>query len=218
MSTRLVATTFLVVFFFAGCRPQPASEAGLTGDGAVLYADDFTPETTGKWQLEGDERGQALLQDGHLIIEVNEPNTIQYVALAEQSFSNFALEVDATLLGGSADSTFGVLFRMTSPEQFYRFDVTGNGLFVVERYDEGGTWTRLSDDWQEASGLQTGAGATNRLGVLAVAGTFSFYANGELLLQVADGRYSGGNVALASGTFGQPGLRVAFDNLVVRRP
>ncbi len=200
------------------CRPQPPNEAGLSADGAVLYADDFTPETTGKWQLEGDERGQALLQDGQLVVEVNEPNTVQYVTLAEQTFSNFALEVDATLLAGSADSSYGLLFRLTGPEQFYRFDITGSGLFLVERYDGGGVWTRLSDDWQEAAGLQTGAGAVNRLGVLAVAGTFSFYGNGELLLQVADGRYSEGSIALDAGTFGQPGLRVAFDNLVVRRP
>lgn len=211
----VIAATFLVL---GACRPQPPSEAGLAGDGAVLYADDFSAETTGKWQLEGDEQGQALLQEGQLVIEVNERNTVQYVTLAEQSFSNFALEVDATLLGGSTDSTYGVLFRMTGPDQFYRFDITGHGLFVVERYDEGGTWTRLSDDWQGALGLQTGAGSTNRLGVLAVAGTISFYGNGELLLQVADGRYSGGSIALDAGTFGQPGLRVAFDNLVVRRP
>jgi hypothetical protein len=216
MKIRLI--TFTVLLALVACRPQPSGEASLAGDGTVLYADDFSPETTGKWQLEGDDRGQAMLQEGQLIMEVNEPNTVQYVTLAEKSFSNFALEVDATLLSGSSDSTYGMLFRMTSPEQFYRFDVTGNGLFVVERYDEGGTWTRLSDDWQEASGLQTGAGSTNRLGVIAVAGTFSFYGNGELLLQVADGRYSGGSIALDAGTFGQPGLRVAFDNLVVRRP
>jgi hypothetical protein len=208
----------IVVLSLAGCRPQPSDGTGLAGGGAVLYADEFAPETMGKWELEGDERGQATVQDEQLVIEIHEPNTVQYVTLAEQSFTNFALEVDATLLAGSTDSTYGVLFRMSGPEQFYRFDITGNGLFVVERYDQGGSWTRLSDDWQEAEGLQGGVGATNRLGVMAVGGTFSFYANGHLLLQVADGRYSGGNIALDAGTFGQTGLRVGFDNLVISRP
>jgi hypothetical protein len=203
-----------------GCRPQPEQETleGPVSAEDVLYADDFAPATAGPWQLEGDDRGQALLQEERLVIEVNDANTVQYSALAEQSFTNFALEVDATLLAGSTDSTYGMLFRMSAPDQFYRFDITGNGLFAVERYDEGGGWTRLTDDWQESGLLQQGVNATNRLGVLAVGGTFSFYANGQLLVQLADGRYSGGAIGLDAGTFGQSGLRVAFDNLVVSRP
>ncbi len=214
------AGALLLLLVLAGCRPQPEQQtlAGPASPEDVIFADDFSPATVGKWQLEGDERGQSLLQDGQLIIEVNDANTVQYVALAEQSFANFALEVDATLLAGSTDSTYGVLFRMTGPDQFYRFDITGNGLFVVERYDEGGGWTRLTDDWQESALLHQGVNATNRLGVLVVGGTFNFYANGELLLQLADARYSGGAIALDAGTYGQPGLRVAFDNLVVSQP
>lgn len=215
---RRLAALFLLLAALLGCRPQPDSLDGLARGGAVLYADDFAPETTGKWQLEGDELGQATMQNEQLVIELDEPNTVQYVTLAEQSFTNFALEVDATLVAGGIDSTYGVLFRITAPDQFYRFDITGNGLYTVERYDAGGGWTRLSEDWAESEHLQTGPGATNRLGVRASGGTFSFYANGQQLLQLADGRYSGGNIGLDAGTFGQTGLRVAFDNLVVSRP
>lgn len=217
--TRWAGALFLILLL-AGCRPQAEQQApgGPVSAAAVLYEDTFAPATAGAWQLEGDDYGQSLLQEEQLVIEVNDANTVQYAALAEQSFTNFALEVDATLLAGSTDSTYGVLFRMTGPDQFYRFDITGNGLFVVERYDEGGDWTRLTDDWQESGLLQQGTNATNRLGVLAVGGNLNFYANGQLLLQLADGRYSGGAIALDAGTFGQPGLRVAFDNLVVSRP
>lgn len=200
------------------CRPQPGTEGRRpVGDGAILYSDDFTPETTGKWQLEGDESGRTTLADGRLLIEVNSPNTLQYTTLVEETFSNFALEVEATLLAGSPDSSYGVLFRMSNPQQFYRFDVTANGLFVVERYDAG-EWIRLSDGWEANDALAQGINATNYLGVLAVGGNFSFYANGKLLLQVVDGRYGGGNIALDAGTFAQPGLQVAFDNLVIRSP
>src|SRR5690606_7050909 len=145
-------------------------------------------------------------------------NTVDDGGLAGQTFATVALEGGATLLAGGTDSTYGVLLRLAGPGQFYRFDITGNGLFVVERYDEGGGWTRLTDDWQESALLHQGVSATNRLGVLVVGGTFNFYANGELLLQLADARYSGGAIALDAGTYGQPGLRVAFDNLVVSQP
>ena len=214
------ATSLLLILLLIGCRSQPAQQTleGPASADEIIYADDFSPATVGKWQLEGDDRGQSLLVEEQLVIEVNDANTVQYVTLAEQSFTNFALEVDATLLAGSTESTCGVLFRVAGPDQFYRFDITGNGLFMVERYDEGGGWTRLTDDWQESALLHQGVNATNRLGVLAVGGTFNFYANGELLLQLADARYSGGTIALDAGTYGQPGLRVAFDNLVVSMP
>jgi hypothetical protein len=208
----------VVLTSLLGCRPQPDTLGGPVSAADILYVDEFTPGETGKWQLEGDEQGQVTFQNEQLVIEVNQPNTVQFVTLGEHSFSNFALEVDATLAAGGTESTYGVLFRMTGPDQFYRFDVTGSGLFTIERYDASSGWTRLSEDWVESEHIATGVGATNRLGVLAIGGTISFYANGNLLLQVADGRYSGGNIGLDAGTYGQTGLRVAFDNLVVSQP
>ena len=183
----------------------------------VLFHDEFTAGQTGAWQVEGDDRGRTAVQGDHLVISIEEPNLLQYAALAEPLFDDFALQVDATLLAGDPESSYGVLFRK-SGDQFYRFAITGRGLFVLERHNIDGTWTRFFEDWRETSAIKQGVGATNRLKVTARGGDFSFYVNDELLLQVNDGSYASGQIALAAGTFGRAGLQVAFDNVVVTRP
>ena len=107
---------------------------------------------------------------------------------------------------------------MTGPNQFYRYAITGNGQFLIERHEGEGAWTRLSDDWQDAAVLQTGLNMTNRLAVQAAGGQLTFYINGEEVAQVAEGQLIQGKVALAAGTFSQSGLQVAFDNVAIKRP
>ena len=186
----------------------------------VLFRDEFAPGQMGEWLLEGDERGRAMVADGRLLLEVDGSNMVQYTTLVEQSFTNFDLEVEVTQLAGSPGSTYGVLFGLddSAVESFFRFEVTGNGLYVVERRAADGSWERFTDEWVASEALKQGLNATNRLRVLVAIPTFSFYANDTLLTQIVDDRYQGGYVGLDAGTFGRPGLQVAFDNVTIREP
>jgi len=211
-----VSLTFLMLFALAACDDGTSAP---TNDEDVLFYDEFAPGQTGDWLLEGDERGRAAVADGRLLLEVDGANTVQYTKLAERRFTNFDLRVEATQLAGSQDSTYGVLFGLDdSGETFFRFEITGNGLYVVERRAAEGTWERFTDGWVASPVLRQGVDATNVLRILVAVPTFSFYANDTLLTQVVDARYQGGNVGLDAGTFGQPGLRVAFDNVIIRQP
>jgi hypothetical protein len=143
---------------------------------------------------------------------------VHYATLLDNSFSNFSLDVDVTQLAGSPTSSFGILFRMMEPAQFYRFELLGDGHFLVERHDGADAWTRLSDGWVESDAINAGLNATNTMGVVAVGRNLTFFVNGQLLAELIDGHYGQGSIALDAGTFGQPGLQVVFDNLVVRQP
>lgn len=200
-----------------GCRNLPSAGA-LSGETDVLFSDQFGEVVSGAWQLEGDDQSRATIADGQLLITIDAPFTVHYTTLPDQIFSDFVLEVDATQQAGSPSSSYGVLLRMTGPQQFYRFEVTGNGEYVVERHDGADSWERLTVNWESSEALATGLNTTNRLAIIADGGTFSFYANDELLTQVVDAQYSQGAIALDAGTFGQPGLQVAFDNVVIREP
>lgn len=207
--------------WLVACDTAAPSEGGMPLGQDVLYADNFDAETAANWQLEGDEAARAVIVEERLLIEVDQPNTVHYVTLAEQTFSDFLVAVDVTQLTGSTDSTFGILFRLVGEGEnagFYRFEVTGSGLYMVERRNEDGSWTRLTDEWVASSALQQGLNATNRLGVRAAGSAYSFYANDTLLLQLTDSGYPAGAIALDAGTFAQTGLQVAFDNLVVSQP
>lgn len=213
----LLAGLALLLAALAACRDATPA-AGPAPSGDMIYAETFTPGETGPWQVEGDANGQTAVVDGRMVFDINAPNTVQYSTLEGEVFRDFYLEVEGTLAAGSPDSTYGILFRMAGPGQFYRYSVTGAGQFVVERHDGEGAWSWLTEEWQDSEALIQGVGSTNKLALRAVSGTFSFYANDELLLQVSDGRYGQGQLALSAGTFGQPGLQVLFDNLLVSEP
>ena len=184
----------------------------------VIFADAFVAGQTGAWVVEGDDAGRTAVLNEQLIITIEEPNLLQYTTLSEPIFADFVLEVDVTQLAGDLESSYGLLFRMQNPGQFYRFDITGSGLYVMERHNGDGTWTRFLDDWAESAAIKQGLATTNRLKVVAQGPLLSFYVNDQLLQQVNDGSFAAGQIALDAGTFGRGGLEVAFDNLVVRNP
>lgn len=206
----------LALTLLAGCSDQEQNEA--PGGEGVIFQEQFSETTAATWNLEGDDVGQAAISEGRLLLSMSAPNTVQYATLEEPTFSDFVLDVDVVQLSGSPASSYGVLIRMGEPEQFYRFEITGNGEFAVERHDGEGKWERFTDGWSPSPHIEQGLDVTNHLTIIAAGGTFSFYANDQLLSQILDRSYPAGKIALDAGTFAQTDLQVAFDNLIVREP
>jgi hypothetical protein len=150
-----------------------------------------------------------------MVITVKTPNTMQFTRLQDAEFSDFVLEVDARQGSGNPDSSYGVLFRMQDNERFYRFEISADGHFIVERRNADGTWTRLLPDWMASAAINQGQNAANRLKIIASGSQISVYANDVLLQQVSDSAYAAGTIGLDAGSFGDTNLQVAFDNLVV---
>lgn len=211
-----LAALLLVAVFVAACADVglvPAAPAGDPGD--ILFQDQFVSGQTGDWFLEEDELGGTAISGEQLVVTVNAPNTLQFATLREPTFDDFVLEVDARQRSGPADSSYGVLFRSNGIDQFYRFDVTGNGLYLAERRNADGTWTPLTGDWKSSAVINQGLNVANRLKVIANGPELSFFVNDILLEQVTDSTYSSGSIALDAGTFAGTNLQVSFDDLVV---
>ncbi|MDX1664902.1 MAG: hypothetical protein R3272_14015 [Candidatus Promineifilaceae bacterium] len=224
----LVLLCAVVALSGVSCRGENLEELG---EGTILVQEDFTADDLEAWLIEGDAAGQTALVGEQLVIAVHEPNTVQYATLVGETFEEFFLQVDVTQLAGSPASSYGILFGLgtppaaaipgatpASPSGFYRFEVTGEGQYMVERREQDGRWVRLTEEWVESPALTTELGATNELAIRAAGSELSFYANGQELTRLTDASYSGGHVALDAGTWGTPGLEVAFDNLVIREP
>lgn len=206
-------------WLLTGCggRPLlPQASGGLAEQtSGSSFSETFVAGQTGNWLIEQDDIASSAIVNEQLLITVAAPNTVQYSTLQEKVYGDFAMEVDVTQIAGPPESSYGVLFRMVDGQQFYRFDITGNGLFIVERHDADGTWTRLVQEWTPASALNQGLNVTNRLRVLASGQSLTFYANDVLLSQVNDNTYASGAIGLDAGTFGGSNLQVAFDNVTI---
>lgn len=208
MIKQLVPLLFLLL---AGCR---ATEQDASLPDNTLFFDEFVVGQTGDWLTEGDDAAVTAVINERLLININEPQMMQYAALNEPIFNNFTLDVDAVQVTGSPESSYGVLFRMSSPTEFYRFAIRNDGLYMIERHDPDG-WTRFMKDWEPTASIHTGTGQSNHIKVVAEGGSFAFYVNDIIVAQINDGRYAQGNIALDAGTFGQTNLQVAFDNVLV---
>jgi hypothetical protein len=204
-----------MVMLFSSCSTM---EVPLPGISKAVFHDEFVQGHTGNWILESDELGSTVIVPEQLLIDLNSPNLIQYAMLTEPTFSNFVLEVEARLVNGSLNSTYGVMFRMHGPEEFYRFEITGDGMYLIERHDLHGGWYRFTDDWRDTVAINQGPGATNILKVVANGPKIAVYVNDTLLEEVIDDSYSAGNIALDAGTFDGGGIQVSFDNLAVYPP
>ena len=189
-------------------------DLGISGDEeevTLLFTDDFSDPESG-WATYDDAEATAQYDDGAFRISVSKG---QYIAWSRrpQEFDDFALEVSTLWLRGNPANAYGILFRFQDSENFYQFDVDGEGYFMAGKYvdDE---WIFLVD-WQESEALNHGANARNDLAVVCQENELGFYANGELLATVMDDTFARGEVGLLAETFDEGGVEILFDDLYI---
>lgn len=189
--------------------------------GKMIVQDNFSAENKDLWVLEEDGYGRSVITDGRLILQVNEPNQMQYATLKKLA-PDFLMSAEGMILAGSPNSSYGLLFRVQDGGAFYRFDITGNGSYIIEKHTANGEWQRLTDtqNWKKSTAIRTGLNAMNKLQVNGKGTTFTFSVNDVLLERYEnfDNSYGAGMLAVDAGTFARGGLQVAFDNVVVREP
>ena len=178
------------------------------------WADDFSDPASG-WQAESDTSAEVGYHEGVMRILVRAPNRLAW-ASAGRELSDFHLAVEATHVAGPDDNEYGVLVRMQDADHFYRFSISGDGYYLVSKYD-GGEWVALGGDWTPSEAIRVGAVA-NLLEVVCQGATMTFVVNGAQLAQVADSSYSRGDIGLYAGSFFEPDVEVQFDNLRVEGP
>lgn len=211
---RILIGLFGILFVFTACSgAEPASQFGPE----VLFHDEFAPGGTGNWLIEGDAQGVVSVINEQLVIELNGPDLLQFSMLPDHTFDNFVLEVDGRLASGDPGNTYGVLFRMQDTARFYRFEINGNGLYMLERRNGDGSWTRFVDDWTESEAIKAGVNVVNHFRVEANGPQIAVFVNDQLVQQIVDDAYLRGTIALDAGTFLQPHSKAVFDNVVVRQ-
>ena len=187
------------------------------GQPALMLPLDLTGDSL-VFQRDSDDLGGSAIENNQMIIRVNAPNTIQYTTLREPIFDDFRLQVDLTSLDGAEAVSYGVLFRMNDRNEFYRFEITGDGRFMVEKANADGSWLQYLDNWKKADSIEIGKDAWNTLRVDAIGSELKYYVNNSLVYSMTDDFLAVGNIGLDIGAFGQSSASAAFDNLIVHNP
>lgn len=92
---------------------------------------------------------------------------------------NYRIGVDIAVVEGGA----GIVFLFSQPASRYHILFSPDGAYTVERRDDSAATTIV--DWTPSPALQNTPGATNRLEIERRGGIIRFFANGQLLTDLA---------------------------------
>jgi hypothetical protein len=194
-----------------GATPLAVTDVPIARD--LVYRQDFE-NGDGGWDVYSDNDTFAEYAEGSYRLGILTANYLTWgnpdPAL---DLSDFEIEVDTQQLEGPLDNNLGILIRYQDGDNFYWFEISGDGYYSVDllQNDE---WQTLAS-WEVSEAIQQGLGVTNRLRVVCRGSEFEFYVNDVYLTSVSDETFATGNVGLAVGAFDEPGVVVQFDNLRV---
>ena len=202
-----------------GRREESPSVATTTASAQVedefvlVYEDDFSDPGSG-WDDAFDRYTTKQYGNNKYYIEVTTSNLVAW-GLANRDVSDFRLEVDAAQEAGPNNNGYGILFRFQDRNNFYRFDISGDGFFLLSKFHNG-EWVTLVP-WTASSAINVGQ-ASNRLMVEAVGSRIRIFANDTLLAEVEDDTFSHGNFGFFASTFSEPNLTISYDDIKLWTP
>ena len=178
-----------------------------------LFRDTFQNNATG-WNLFQGDKAAVTLERSRLTLTVTGPDRDVW-ATAPRVFDDFRLEVDSGLLDGPAETSYGVIFRHQDDDNYYSFEVDGEGRFRLGRVLRG-QYTPLIEPTPSVR-VQPGQ-ALNHLTVKAVGPEMTLAVNGVEVSSVTDRSFASGHVGATASLDGEGTSVVVFGNLEVFRP
>ncbi len=179
----------------------------------TLFADDFTTNSAG-WRTFNGREGSARVGDGRLDLTVIGPQQDVWTVM-RGSYDDFKLEIDGGLLSGSDDTSYGVIFRYQDDDNYYQFDVDGQGSYTLGKIVNG-EWEPIID-LTATDAIQTGQ-ALNHFEVRAVGDRITVSINGHQLNQVQDPTFARGGIGVTGGLDSASTSQVVFRTLRIYRP
>ncbi len=181
----------------------------------VLFSDDFSDESSG-WDTYSDECGSAFYQNGwfHLINYTDAP--FAGYSLAHQWLTDFILEVETKLVGGSDDNWHSVVCRRQDNDNYYAFGISADGYYLIAKCVNGNL-IDLAGPGRSVR-INQGLGVTNLMNISCIGSNLSLSVNGHLLREVIDTTFTGGDIDLSAHSLAGTFTEIAFDNIVVTQP
>ncbi|MFQ5577502.1 MAG: FHA domain-containing protein, partial [Anaerolineae bacterium] len=190
-------------------RTTPLPEANLS----LKFEDDFSASDSG-WDDAFGKYYTKQYGNNQYHIEITTNNLVVW-GLANRQAADFEVEVETTLQAGEAGNTHGIIFRYVDHDNYYRFDVSDDGFFLLSKF-QAGQWETLIN-WTPSTAINPPP-TVNVLKVSAFGPQIAIFANGKELTRVTDGAFSSGNFGFFASTFDNAHIWVSFDNLKLWAP
>jgi hypothetical protein len=178
----------------------------------IIYQDDFSDVTTG-WPVQSDASGSVGYSNGQYFIEVDEPTFYNWVNGGE-NLADMVITVNTEVIQTTGNGEYGLICRYQDNDNFYLLTITEDSKYAIILREKG-NWVNLVD----YSGFDRQSDPKNsKIEASCIGNTLTLSVNGEILEKVNDNTVKNGDYGLIIGTDVKSGLRIAFDDLVVKQP
>lgn len=188
-----------------------------------LFRDSFANNNT-KWYLASAPGDYSVSVGGGSMVLEDDHHRLLWEILPSKTFTDFRLDVDATLTKGDPNNGYGVYIRGASSQDsdiglYYRFELYGDGTFALFKgsTDANGN-TQSSQVVKDTSNAAIQKeGQVNHITVIAKGSSMTFTVNGTTVYTYNDTSYKGGLVALfvSNLPISPPGAQARFANLAI---
>ena len=179
--------------------------------GDLILQDDFSNKVL--WQTLQSASGNVAYGTDELTLAIAQPKASLFSFRDKLTLDNFYLEIDANPSLCQDSDQFGVLFRVISAQNYYRYLMTCGGQLRLERLIN--AEASVVQDWTPAVGLASSVTNSYRLGVWASGGDLRFYVNGVFQFNHKEPTLPSGGIGVYGRSMKDNIVTINFSNLEI---
>jgi hypothetical protein len=191
--------------------PQTPTPDQRPGIAELILEDDFSKEEA--WSQDTSSQGSAAVGGGVLSLVLHETRTYVTSIRSEPVLGDFYLEITANPVLCRGLDEYGLLLRLASAADTYRFSVSCDGQARLDRIIQGQASSPVP--WMLSGALPPGAPSVSRLAVWASGRELRFFANDQFLFSVRDPLLTAGLIGVFARSAGNQDVTVNFDDLLI---
>lgn len=191
--------------------PTPDQRPGI---GDVLFEDDFTNASNWLGQMR-QARGSVTLEDKSLTIAIVQPKTQLSSTHSQLALSDFYLEITTEANLCSDQDEYGLILRMNSNADLFRFTLSCDGQVRLARVFQGKT--SFPQPWTFSGAVPRGAPGLSRLGVWALGKEMRFFINDEFQFAIQSLNSSSGQIGVFARSADENPVSISFSDLVISK-
>lgn len=182
------------------------------GKGEIVLEDQF--DDPSKWSLISTTGGSVAFGNGELTIAISSKREYLFSVRSGPVFDDFFAEITANPNLCHGDDEYGMLLRVSTDLDYYRYSLSCDGRVRLDRIYQGEASS--PQPWLPSGAVPPGAPSISRLAVWANNEEMRFFVNDEYQFTVYDPLLNSGNIGVFARSSSDMAVTVNYYDLVVR--